>query len=223
MTTAADRRACVVGRGAQAQSLMEMLQARGRTAVTLDVTDGDTDADAVARAFAALDRRSLGLDAVIWAETKPALAAPRPLAALTPEEWEALVAAPLRTTLAVLRAAHDRLADGGRILVLVPSIAMDGAAAGHVAWTTVAEGQRSLVRSAARVWSDRRHAVNCLAVAPTVLVPGAQADRAGLPPRALQAPSMSDVADIIDALLDDRFAAVTGATIAVDGGRWMTP
>ena len=209
----------MVGGGAPADSLAEMLQARGRATLTLDVTD----AHAVERAFAALDRAWPGLDALVWAETEPALAEPRPLAAVTPDAWEALVAAPLRTTVAVLRAARDRLVDGGRIIVLVPSIAMDGAAAGHVPWTTVAEGQRSLVRSAARVWSDRRHSVNCLAVDATVLVPGARADRPGLPERALPSPSMSDVADIVDALLDDRFAAVTGATITADGGRWMTP
>lgn len=145
------------------------------------------------------------------------------LADLSPEQWTARVDEPLQMTVAVLREAHRRLADRGRIVVVLPTIAMDGAAAGYVPWATVAEGQRSLVRSAARVWSDAAHTVNAVAVPPGLLVDGAEAERPGLPRPSLAPPTMRDVADVVATVLGDSFAAVTGATIGVDGGRWMSP
>ena len=49
-------------------------------------------------------------------------------------------------------------------------------------------------------------------------------DRPGQPTPALAPPDVrSDVATVVHALLSPAWRAVTGATVAVDGGVWMTP
>ena len=45
----------------------------------------------------------------------------------------------------------------------------------------------------------------------------------GLPPYAVQTPTLDDVASAVTGLLSNAFAGVTGQTMAVDGGRWMAP
>ena len=135
---------------------------------------------------------------------------PRPLE----EDWDARCDAPLRWALAAAQDARARLVDrgGGRIVFVVPSFGLTGAA-GLVAEATAAEGVRSLAKSAARQWGADGIVVACVArrvTGPEVALPS-------LPP-----PSADDVADVVALLLDPRARAVTGATIVVDGGMTVT-
>jgi 3-oxoacyl-[acyl-carrier protein] reductase len=135
------------------------------------------------------------------------------LVSLSQEEWAAVAEAPLRRALHVLQRAHQSLrGNGGRIVVLLPSLVMTGAA-GVAAASAAAEGYRSLAKAAARAWGAERIAIQC------VLVP-TDINRPGLQPPALQ--SAPDLASVLAALLDPRLDLVTGLTLAADGGIWMT-
>ncbi|HVT20575.1 MAG TPA: hypothetical protein VHE57_04225 [Mycobacteriales bacterium] len=135
------------------------------------------------------------------------------LAELDPAAWTRAAEDPMRRALHVLQAAHRCLTEhGGRIVVLLPSLVMTGAA-GVAAWAAAAEGYRSLAKAAARAWGAERIAIQCL------LVPTGT-DRPGLqPPARGEAP---EVATVLAALLDQRLDALTGVTLAADGGVWMT-
>jgi NAD(P)-dependent dehydrogenase (short-subunit alcohol dehydrogenase family) len=153
------------------------------------------------------------------------------MADLDPEQWRARVARPLRRTVTCFQAVHRHLRPtGGGLVVLVPTLALVGAA-GFVPWAAVAEGQRSLAKSAARVWGHDDITINCVAVAAALLNPMLAGDgpdngpdRPGQPAPALDpAPGWDAVAPVVESLFSPGWAGVTGVTIAVDGGVWMTP
>jgi 3-oxoacyl-[acyl-carrier protein] reductase len=137
--------------------------------------------------------------------------------------WQRQAEQPLRRALHVLQGAHLCLRDnGGRIVLLLPSLVMPGAA-DMVAWAAAAEGYRSLTKAAARAWGNEGITLKSVLI-PASLTAQSAVDRPGLQPPALgrSADLTSDIASAIAALLDDRLDAVTGLTLAVDGGVWMT-
>ena len=104
----------------------------------------------------------------------------------------------------------------------MPTLSSRGSA-GLTGWSTAAEGVRSLVKVAAREFGTRRITVNAVAL-PAAALAGAEGslDRPGLPAATLPAPTdAGEAAGIIAALASPPWTAVTGATIAVDGGVWM--
>jgi 3-oxoacyl-[acyl-carrier protein] reductase len=211
----------VVGTGAPVDDIASGLVDRGAAVAVLAADD---DAAAFATALDDADATVGGLDAFVLVTANPRLGTPQPLVSLDALDWSGLIDAPLRATVAFFQAAHARLRDrGGRIVLVVPTLAMSGAA-GHVAWATVSEGQRSLAKSVARGWGADGITVNCVAVPATLLVPGEGAvrDRPGLPAAVLAKPNLrTAVAGVVHSLLTPEWAAVTGATIGVDGGQWM--
>jgi 3-oxoacyl-[acyl-carrier protein] reductase len=152
------------------------------------------------------------------------------LADIDAEQWRARVELPLRRTLACFQGVHRRLrSGGGALIVLVPTLGLVGAS-GYVPWAAVAEGQRSMAKSAARVWGADKITVNCVAVPGALLRSpptgsGTDPDRPGQPAPALDASAdlRSAVAPVVASLASGPWTGVTGATIAVDGGVWMTP
>jgi 3-oxoacyl-[acyl-carrier protein] reductase len=134
------------------------------------------------------------------------------LVGLDADGWLEAAEVPMRRALHVLQAAHRSLRGGGRIVVLLPSLVMTGAA-GVAASAAAAEGYRSLAKAAARAWGADSIAIQCL------LVP-VGTNRPGLQPPALN--TVPELAPVLTALLDERLDALTGQTIAVDGGVWMT-
>lgn len=143
------------------------------------------------------------------------------LAAMTSAEWGDRVERPLRAALAFHQVASRHLTEGGRVIVVVPTTGLTGAAQA-VALGTAAEAERSLVKSQSRALGARGITVNCVA-AGSGLLAGKPIDRAGLQATSLPAPTFDDVAAAIDALIDPRLGAVTGQTVAVDAGRWTAP
>jgi NAD(P)-dependent dehydrogenase (short-subunit alcohol dehydrogenase family) len=167
------------------------------------------------------------LHAVVLVFAGPSAITAPDLAGLDPTQWRQSVEVPLEQTLACFQGAYRRLRSrGGGLVVLVPSLALVGAS-GFVPWATLAEGQRSLAKAAARAWGHEGITVNCVAVPGSLLrSPGDDPpDRAGQPPPSLgRLPGLRlDVAPVVSALVSGEWAAVTGATVAVDGGVWMTP
>jgi 3-oxoacyl-[acyl-carrier protein] reductase len=151
------------------------------------------------------------------------------LAALDPAQWHQRVEVPLERTLACFQGAYRRLRTrGGCLVVLVPTLALVGSS-GFTPWATVAEGQRALAKAAARAWGRERITVGCVAVPAALLgapIHGdAGPDRPGQPSPALtSSPDLrGTVAPVVASLVSDGWTGVTGVTVAVDGGVWMTP
>jgi NAD(P)-dependent dehydrogenase (short-subunit alcohol dehydrogenase family) len=184
-----------------------------------------TAADHVADVVATADQASNHLAAVVLVSTGPSLTQPGPLTDLLPEQWRQRVEEPLQQTMAFFQGAHRRLRiKGGCLVVVLPTFALVGAA-GFVPWAVVAEGQRSLAKAAARAWGPEGITVNCLAVPGSLLGNDSEPDRPGQREPALGGPPDLEgaVAPVLASLVSGRWRGVTGATIAVDGGVWMTP
>jgi 3-oxoacyl-[acyl-carrier protein] reductase len=145
-------------------------------------------------------------------------------------EWDALADEPVRALLRTLQAARRHLPAGGRIVVVVPTVALTGEA-GLVGLATAGEAQRVLAKSAARSWGAAGITVNAVAASPAALAAapragGANLDGAALPP----VPGgdghddvEDDVAAAVALLLEPAASRLTGATLAADGGVVMAP
>jgi NAD(P)-dependent dehydrogenase (short-subunit alcohol dehydrogenase family) len=148
---------------------------------------------------------------------------PVPFVDLDERSWDAIWEASMRSTIAFLQAALPHLRGGGAAWVVVPTVAMSGAAR-FVATATAAEGQRLLVRSAARQWGSEGVRVNCVAVAPELALGEAvHAEDLALAPPALgrAGDPADDLAPVLLALSGDAGRFVTGLTLSLDGGVWM--
>jgi NAD(P)-dependent dehydrogenase (short-subunit alcohol dehydrogenase family) len=194
---------------------------------TVAVVGGVESREAVGAAMDAAIAEHGPIDIVVHALVEQQSLVPTPFLELDEPSWERLAEDPITATLFSLQAAYDRLRDhGGRIFVLTATVSMAGSA-GLTGYATAAEGQRSLVKAAARSWGADGVTMNSIAVPVTMLAaggPGQPSDRPGLPPAILPDPdARGDVAGLIAALGGDEGATVTGITVAVDGGVWMTP
>ena len=125
-------------------------------------------------------------------------------------------------TLVALQTARSSMAGGGRIVLVVPTIGMVGAA-GLVDYTTAIEGIRSMVKSAARQWGSEGIAVNMIA-APLALF-AVDGDASHLTAAAEQddATLTHSIVDTARFLLRGDLHNLTGDTIIVDGGSVMLP
>ncbi|HSV45418.1 MAG TPA: SDR family oxidoreductase [Ramlibacter sp.] len=172
-----------------------------------------------------------GADLIVHASATAQALAQAPLEALAPADWQAAVHQSMLATLFCLQAAHARQRDGGGTVVVVgPSTTLVGAA-NQVPLMTLAEAQRTLVKSAARQWGGLGMRLNWVGVAPgqydCVLAQAAwpPTPELGPPPPALRRvpQAQADVADVIAWLGSDGARAVTGASFNLDGGDWMVP
>jgi len=164
------------------------------------------------------------IDLVVISVVDPGHLTPKPFVEFSEREFMARCEAPLRAVRVALQSAHKALAErGGRIFLLVPTIAINGAE-GLAAYCAVGEGARSLAKAAARRWGAQGITVNCLALLPEQLHPAANR-----PPEATKVPQALDhlpdirteIAPLI-AMLATAPAIVTGTTIMVDGGNLMS-
>jgi 3-oxoacyl-[acyl-carrier protein] reductase len=191
------------------------------------LSSAPTSGHAVADSLGRVEEASGPIGAVVLASTGVAATREGDLAGIDPAQWRDRVEVPLRRTLACFQGTHRRLrARGGSLVVLVPTLSLVGSS-GFVPWATVAEGQRSLAKAAARAWGHERITVNCLALPAALLTGpgGGVPDRPGQPAAALgRSPDLrGGVAPVVASLVAGGWTGVTGATIAVDGGIWMTP
>jgi 3-oxoacyl-[acyl-carrier protein] reductase len=192
------------------------------------VATSATGADAVESACARAAATG-SLTAVVHAQVPAAALEPRPLVDVPDGEWDALADEPVRALLRTLQAARRHLPAGGRIVVVVPTVALTGEA-GLVGLATAGEAQRVLAKSAARSWGAARITVNAVAASPAALAGappagGANLDRAALPPPVPggDGDGEDDVVAAVALLLEPAAARLTGATLAADGGVVMPP
>jgi NAD(P)-dependent dehydrogenase (short-subunit alcohol dehydrogenase family) len=195
--------------------------------LAVSVVAGSASGPEAVEAACATAATAGSLAAVVHAHVPPALLEPRPLVEVPDGEWDELADQPVRSLLRTLQAARRHLVPGGRIVVVVPTVALTGEA-GLVALATAGEAQRVLAKSAARSWGATGVTVNCVAAGPAALrgpgragdaAAGGNLDAAALGP----AEGGDDVVDIVALLLEPTAARLTGATLAADGGVVMVP
>ena len=124
--------------------------------------------------------------------------------------------------LRALQTAHVSMEPGGRIVVIVPTVGMAGAA-GLVDYTTVIEGIRAMAKSAARQWGSEGVGVNMIA-APLGLF-AADGDTSHLSAASLHDDRtlIRTIVETAKFLLRNDLDHLTGETIVVDGGSVMLP
>lgn len=155
---------------------------------------------------------------------------PMDLVAVDDARWNSVWEGALNATRYVLQSSFSVLSNrtddsnGGRIVVITPTVALSGAA-GLVPYTTAVEGMRLMAKSAARQWGPNGITVNCLAPAPEQVPIGVASMAVSLAPPALGGPGdvVVDLAPIVAFLLSDAAHGLTGATLCADGGVWMAP
>lgn len=141
-------------------------------------------------------------------------------------EWQHSCEAPLRRTLISLQVARSLLGDCGAILGIGPAFPLNGVA-GLVALGAAVEGQRTLVKAAARQWIEGELAINWIALKTERLLPQLadlpQLGRFEVGGYGRRPPDGAKLAALITALAGDAGLAMAGQTLIADGGDWMTP
>lgn len=150
---------------------------------------------------------------------------PSDVVSLSGEEWDRIVEGMMwRTLTALQRARRSFTADMGRIVVVLPTIGMAGAAQ-LVAYTTALEGIRAMAKSAARQWQPQGISVNLVAASLRLFAPGMDAASAHLTAAVCHDDSTlpHSVVEAVTFLLRPDIGHVLGHTIVVDGGSVMLP
>jgi NAD(P)-dependent dehydrogenase (short-subunit alcohol dehydrogenase family) len=209
----------------------EVVGALGATGARMVVAPTDLDgAEDIDEAMGFAAERLGPVDAVVHTAVDPVAFERRAMADIDDAHFEAVWEGTMEATLWVMQAAYRAFAGrGGRIVVTVPTLAMSGAP-GLVAYAAAAEGQRLLAKSAARQWGADGITVNCLAVAPGLAMAGGPPGADGPEGASLAAPALegsgdpeADLGPACVFLVGEGGAFVTGATISLDGGVWMSP
>jgi len=226
---ACQRAIVATGSAALGAALASGLRRHGARVIEIDAA---FDSRAAADATLADAARELGgADLVVHACAEPAALISRPLHTLAVEDWNAAAHRGMLASLYCLQGAHALLRDaGGAVVTVGPSASLVGAP-GLVALMTLAEGQRTLIKSAARQWGRHGMRLNWVGIAGRHYAPALaqaawpQTPELGPPPPALgRVPDLpTDVADVIAWLGSDGARGVTGASFNLDGGDWMVP
>lgn len=128
--------------------------------------------------------------------------------------WQALVA---------LQTAHSSMAaQGGRIVLVLPTIGIAGAA-GLVGYTTAVEGVRAMAKSAARQWASAGIAVNMVAAPMTLFARDVDASHLTAAAVPDDSTLIQSVVETTKFLLRRDVSHLVGATIIADGGSVMLP
>ncbi|NRF71994.1 SDR family oxidoreductase [Aquincola sp. S2] len=153
----------------------------------------------------------------------------REIQSLDLKQWHATCREAIKALMHVLQAAFTQLGErGGSVVALGPALSLPGAGQ-LVALSAAVEGQRGLVKSAARQWGRRGLTVNWVAAAPRALSPLFETLPLPVKPDAVmvalgRGPALDEgLAGVVDYLGSPDGRALTGATLMADGGEWMVP
>lgn len=150
---------------------------------------------------------------------------PRPVVEWSTDDWVAGCEEVMTGGFCFLGSVHASLAASrGRAVVVLPTVAMSGAA-GATGLATAAEGLRILAKGAAKQWGAQGVTVNVVAVSPSLLWEG-EAARVMQAGQTLNQPAMGhsgsvdDLTTIIGWLTSPHAAFVTATDVLADGGVW---
>ncbi|HEV8689395.1 MAG TPA: SDR family oxidoreductase [Ideonella sp.] len=185
--------------------------------------------ESLEQAFAAAVER-VGPPSQVVVSVLPLLALqPVAIHEMTAAQWQAACGGAMKAMLHVLQAAFTHMGErGGSVVALGPALSLAGAPQ-LAALSAAVEGQRGLVKSAARQWGRRGLTVNWVAAAPRALSPLFESLPLPVKPDAVMValgcgPALDEgLAGVIDFLGSPAGRALTGTTLVADGGEWMVP
>jgi NAD(P)-dependent dehydrogenase (short-subunit alcohol dehydrogenase family) len=221
MTVAGEggRRAVVVGATAAAEGVASHLAAQGWSVASIDPT-GEVGLGPATSVDGAAPQT------VVLAHLRRAAWPTARLVDLAPDAWDAAGEGTIRDVLVALQAIHAAVADGARIVVVLPTVSTIGVP-GLVPMCTAVEAVRVMAKVAARRWGGRGITVNIVLV-PLASFLGEHT------PEGVEVPSLGvaslpgrdpleDAASLVQVLSAPEAAALTGATLGADAGTVMVP
>lgn len=185
----------------------------------------DTNCVAISAAVTGAVEILGGADLVVISGWASLQLAPTPFEDLDDDAFGAMWEGGMQGMLWTLQAAIPHLRhSSGSVIVMVPTTGMTGGANFASAAATF-EGQRILMKAAARQLGPQGIRVNAIAVgAELVLTDADAADVHYLAPPAIAAEqAAADVVEIISFLAGAAGRHLSGQTITIDGGRWLAP
>ena len=210
-------------------SIARRLRTRGDSIIELPSTLDLTNAEAVGESLRSLVG-SGSVDRVVLAAIDPSAFRSAPIVSLTESEWDQAAEYPMRSAFVALQQAHGVLADGGRVILILPTVAATGVA-GLVPLCTAVETIRVMAKAVARRWGARSITVNTIEVELAAFMLGDRdagdtevtmvpvLGQPALPP----ASAVDDVIGLIDMLASPAAGAITGALLVADRGTVMQP
>ena len=188
-----------------------------------------SDPVAVAASFAEIAARGT-INRVVFSYIDESAFTPAPIIEMDEAAWDMAGERSLRAAMVTLQEVHRNIADGGRVILVLPTVGAVGVA-GLVPLCSAVEGIRVMAKAVARRWGARSITVNTIEVElasfilgdepvgdrvlPAVVTLGASALPAGSAPR--------DVVGLIEMLSTDVGGALTGALLVADRGTVMQP
>jgi 3-oxoacyl-[acyl-carrier protein] reductase len=172
------------------------------------------------------------LDVAVFASVEPDSLTWRPLVQVDEDGFARWCERPMRDFVQWLQSIHPRVRErNGTVVLVAPTVSQEGAT-GLVSYGAAVEGQRLLAKSAARQWAS--DGITVLIVAPRLDVVARDGGTSTIEPSdagrtkpVLDAASYdaSAVARVVSMLVASAPSshALSGSTIAVDGGALMAP
>ena len=168
-----------------------------------------------------------GVDLMVHALYPAECRLPKPLVELTEAEWGRRCDEPLEAAIRLARGGYRHLAArNGTIVFLVPLMAAAGGS-GLAPFAGAAEGVRILARSLARSWGRSGVRSHSITLDPSAfLAPEHAAEVAAVatihPPALGRLPDATEIVAAIEHLSAPELSGLTGASLVMDGGAWMT-
>jgi len=206
-------------------AIVRRLRARDASVHTLPAGVDATDAAVVAEALTA----SGAVDMAVLAWIEPAAFVSRPAVELDEAQWDDACERTIRAAFVLLQQAHAVVRDGGRVVVVLPTVAATGVA-GLVPLCTAVESVRVMAKAVARRWGARGVTVNTIEVDLDTFVRGDDPGAVEVPsvpvlgqPSLTERDGVADVLDLLDLLAAPGADGLTGALLVADRGTVLQP
>ena len=214
------------------KSVATRLRDRGDAVIETESSLDLTDVSAVSDSLGSLVGSGT-VDRVVLAAIDPSAFRAAPITSLTEDEWEKAAEYSMRAAFVVLQQVHAVIADGGRVVLILPTVATTGVA-DLVPLCTAVEAIRVMAKAVARRWGARSITVNTIEVELAAFMLGddveGDAGGVGVPvvpvlgqPALPPGSAVDDVLGLLDMLATPAAAAITGALLVADRGTVMQP
>jgi NAD(P)-dependent dehydrogenase (short-subunit alcohol dehydrogenase family) len=214
------------------KSVATRLRDRGDAVIETESSLDLTDVSAVSDSLGSLVGSGT-VDRVVLAAIDPSAFRAAPITSLSEDEWEKAAEYSMRAAFVTLQQAYGVLADGGRVVLILPTVATTGVA-DLVPLCTAVEAIRVMAKAVARRWGARSITVNTIEVELAAFMLGddveGDAEGVGVPvvpvlgqPALPPGSAVDDVLGLLDMLATPTAAAITGALLVADRGTVMQP
>ncbi len=218
------------GGSGMGRALADRLSDRGEWVVVIDGDAIDlTDAAVVQGALEVVlqgDRATR----MVWAWLDERAHVAAPITAIDEEAWDAAAERSIRAAFVAWQQSFHVLADGARVVLVIPSVAAVGVV-DLVPLCTAVEAIRVMGKAVARRWGARSITVNSIEVELSAWLLGDDEPGAVVVPSVpvlgqpalAPASAVDDVVGLVDLLSGEGSGAITGALLVADRGTVMQP